>query len=77
MMQALLTGRKGRLTMTNYEKIKSMSIEEMADFLGIYNDRSCVTCENCIMKSHCEYPILGCEENALKWLIEEVESNNA
>ena len=25
--------------MTNYEKIKSMSIEEMADFLGIYNDR--------------------------------------
>ena len=54
-----------------------MSIEEMADFLGIYNDRSCVTCENCIMKSHCEYPILGCEENALKWLIEEVDNNNA
>ena len=61
--------------MTNYEKIRNMSIEEMAEFLGVYNDRDCVSCEECIMSSHCEFPVLPCDENALKWLKDEVAGN--
>ena len=61
--------------MTNYEKIRNMSIEEMAEFLGIYNDRACVSCGKCTMLSHCEFPVLPCNENALKWLKDEVAGN--
>ena len=59
--------------MTNYEKIKNMSIDEMADFLAVYNDRVCVHCERCHMQSHCGFPILPCNENAIKWLNSEVQ----
>ena len=58
---------------TNFEKIKNMTIEEMADFLGVYNDRSCVQCDNCIMHSHCGFPILPCNDSALIWLKSEVK----
>lgn len=59
--------------MTNYEKIRNMSVEEMAEFLGVYNDRSCISCHDCIMKSHCEYPVLPCNESALKWLKDDIK----
>lgn len=52
--------------MTNFEKIKSMSIEEMADFIGFFNTEEdicslnndkmsadyccCHNCRNCAMK---------------------------
>lgn len=62
--------------MTNYEKIRNMSIEEMAEFLGIYNDRTCVSCGDCIMRSHCEYPVPPCNENALKWLKDDIEERS-
>lgn len=59
--------------MTNFEKIKQMSVEELASFLGIWNDRTCVTCDNCIMRDICDYPELPCDENALHWLESEAE----
>lgn len=58
--------------MNNYERIKNMTIEEMADFLGVWNDRTCVNCERCHMASHCTFPSEPCCENALKWLNDEV-----
>lgn len=59
--------------MSNYERIKNMTIEEMADFLGGLNDRACVGCDQCYMRTHCEFPELTCTENAMNWLIEEKE----
>ena len=59
--------------MTNFEKIKAMSVEEMAELLGGLTDRACVNCNDCLMKKECQYPFLGCDENALKWLESEAE----
>lgn len=59
--------------MTNFEKLKQMTVEEMAEFLGVWNDRACIKCDNCIMRDHCDYPTLPCDENAYNWLIEEAE----
>ncbi len=61
--------------MTNYDKIKAMSIDEMVDFLAIYNDRACIRCEDCHMKEHCEYPVTPCDVSARKWLESEVDNN--
>lgn len=58
--------------MNNYERIKNMTIEEMADFLGVWNDRTCVNCERCHMASHCAFPEEPCCEIALRWLKSEV-----
>lgn len=55
--------RGGR--MNNFEKIKTMSIEEMAEYMGceacIYNDKDCYTNENL------------CNKGIKQWLEREVE----
>lgn len=53
--------------MTNYEKIKAMSVEEMAKFIG-YNDDICtrVAVSNCDSIEHCW-------ECTLKFLLQEAE----
>lgn len=60
---------EGKKKMTNYEKIKSMSIEEMAKFFD--NPRPFCTLEesDCINGWHG----YSCEEHAKQWLNSEVE----
>lgn len=56
--------------MTNYEKIKAMSIEEMADFL---NDSGCGWCN---FNAGCNYPECGdecCKIGIKNFLEREVE----
>lgn len=56
--------------MTNYEKIKSMSIDEMAEWLYEFNDDSlCEYCYGC----NKENEELGCEEYFKQWLESEEE----
>lgn len=61
-----------KLRMTNFEKIKSMSKEQMTDFmldimLDTLNNNVCGYCENC------DAPCLENEEIIRKWLESEVE----
>lgn len=53
--------------MTNYEKIKAMSIDEMAMFLANY-----VACEYCPMENSC-IAKAGCDELFKQWLESEEE----
>ena len=58
--------------MTNYERIKQMSVEEMALFLG--------SKPYCHLENDDIYCIYGwhgaqCEEHAKKWLESEVDDN--
>ena len=58
--------------MTNYEKIKAMSVEEMAEFLD-----SC-SCNHCVYykkyePTYCEY--CDCVEGITQYLESEVEEN--
>ena len=58
--------------MTNYEKIKAMSVEEMAIFLY----RNVADCEMCpAMKSCKASSELTCKERLLEWLKSEVEED--
>lgn len=55
--------------MTNYEKIKAMSVEKMAFMLA-----GCMNCSFCPASEICdndEYD--GCEEHLEKWLLQEAE----
>lgn len=53
--------------MTNYEKIKSMSVEEMAEFM--YENCLCACCPYCDGGlCHCD-----CKDGHKKWLESEVE----
>lgn len=56
--------------MTNYERIKSMTIEEMADeFCGFYEDIE-GQCDYCIAKDYCRWS--GGKSNGFaKWLEKE------
>lgn len=63
--------------MTNYEKIKGMSVDEMAtDYV---RNRSEAGCENCVSIGKCRkyhgtrYFDLSCTERIKKWLNSEVE----
>lgn len=57
--------------MTNFEKIKSMSIEEMAEFLDDYFGEMCGAVDNC---GCCPFfSETGCEGSTRKWLESEVE----
>ena len=60
--------------MTNFEKIKTMSIDEMVEFLEAACDSSCITiCNNydrCIRNNAIE-PI--CKNHYKEWLESEVE----
>ena len=58
--------------MTNIEKIRAMSAEELAEFL--YDITDCCSTENCLpclLKKNCAY--YGNDENIEEWLLEEVE----
>ena len=58
--------------MTNLEKIKAMSAEEMADFLV---NRICTSCRNCPVGGLRYYNGLSCLENYKSWLESEVEED--
>lgn len=56
--------------MTNYERIKAMSVEEMANRLYRYSDCvSCIVVDNGMCES-----ILKCKSQQLKWLESEVDT---
>ncbi len=44
--------------MTNYDKIKSMNIDERVDFLAEFT-----RCKDCHMADYCSYPITPCLES--------------
>lgn len=54
--------------MTNYEKIKGMSIEEMAVFLNVSD---CYRCA--FYTEECGHCTTDCEEGIKKWLRQKVE----
>lgn len=54
--------------MTNFEKIKNMSVGELADKL----DES-VACDRCPIEKFCKCVDVGCIETWIKWLESEVE----
>lgn len=60
--------------MTNYEKFKAMSVEEMAEFL--YNYAIPHNCIDCFAYGGCSMQFnLSCKELAQMWLESEVEEN--
>ena len=55
--------------MTNYEKIKAMSVEEMARFLCDISD-----CYHCPMKNKCRnQTLIDCLDGLAEWLLKEAE----
>ena len=55
--------------MTNYEKIKDMSVEEMARFLCNIAD-----CYNCPMKKkYRNQTLIDCLDGIAEWLLKEAE----
>lgn len=56
--------------MTNYEKIKQMTVEEIVNADECYIELNCVTCHrmNCT-----EYCVGGCRKQLKIWLESEVE----
>lgn len=56
--------------MTNYEKIKAMSVEEMADYFN------CLSCYcSCCPVCGCDMTLESCQKRIEKWLESEVEEN--
>ena len=51
--------------MTNFEKIKAMTVEELANFFEKY-----IECNDDMCFGHCH---LGCAESHKKWLESEVD----
>lgn len=49
--------------MTNFEKIKAMDIDELAEFLD-----SCGGCGLCIYRENEECKVQSCENGVRKWL---------
>lgn len=59
--------------MTNYEKIKSMSMEEMAAFIDTI-DKHCQCCaHNRNIDGVCHVSLDTCESGVSKWLESEAE----
>ena len=60
--------------MTNAEKIRSMTDEELGEFLAEMVDHApcCDACCIINLAGYCRYPYYGCDENALAWLRQEV-----
>lgn len=59
--------------MTNFEKIKAMSVEEMAEHL---DKTSCDYC--CFQKQPCDYYLYGdeiCKKSIKQWLEREAEED--
>lgn len=67
--------------MTNYEKIKAMSVEEMAEFMFDENENNYNYCDFCKQYSnyapHCESVDFeeDCIKARMKWLESEVEED--
>ena len=56
--------------MTNYEKIKSMSVEEMAEFLGDTPE----ICDFCVYEGSCHNNLnTNCIDGTKLWLEQEAE----
>ena len=56
---------------TNYDRIKSMSVEEMAEYLS--DHWSCVDCE---FEKDCDDNYISCHKNIKQWLEQEVDEND-
>ena len=73
----LYTG--GKITMTNYDRIKSMSVEKMAKLLYKTYKKAVVNCldidEN-IKNSDKFLEIVMVKEDFLQWLLQEVSNEN-
>lgn len=60
--------------MTNYERIKQMSVEEMADFINHETDGICSCCDLYPDKKDKCYMIEGeCKRGIKRWLESEVQ----
>lgn len=58
--------------MTNYEKIKAMSVEKMAEFLMRVNH--IYACDECVAYRSCPMTYgVSCRKFVAKWLEKEVE----
>lgn len=62
---------KSKPTQTNYDRIKSMSVEEMADLL--YNEDT--PCSSCKLYDECECTD-DCKETIKQWLLQEVSDDD-
>lgn len=63
--------RKGGKKMTNYDRIKQMSVEEMAEYLSDH-----WSCIGCAFEKVCDdnlYRYINCHKNIKQWLEQEVE----
>ena len=67
-----LRKRKKEKAMTNFERIKAMSLEEMAEAMSA---RESVDCSNCSIKNFCHNFGLTCYEVVEKWLTSEAEED--
>lgn len=59
--------------MTNYEKIKSMSKEKMADFMDSLSNNPCYYCE---LENNCQFAWHGrgeCLKGTMLWLDKEYQ----
>lgn len=70
---SFIDGHIDEVKMTNYERIKSMSVEELADFLE-YISRT-ADCSCCPAYNFCELNI-DCDELIKQWLLQEVTDND-
>lgn len=57
--------------MTNYEKIKAMSVEKMAERIR----KLTTDCEDCPAKGYCVLDFKTCKETVQEWLESEVEED--
>ena len=58
--------------MTNYEKIKAMSVEEMADFIFTVN--KITDCDTCIAYGTCSMKYgVSCRKHMTEWLLKDDE----
>ena len=60
--------------MTNYDRIKSMSVEEMAEYLSDH-----WSCIGCAFEKVCDdnlYRYISCHKNIKQWLEQEVREND-
>ena len=55
---------------TNYERIKAMSVDEMAEFLDVFTINSCDFCKHWTKGCHCQ-----CVEKFKQWLESEAEND--
>lgn len=59
--------------MTNYEKIKNMSIEEMVEYFPTADPYECpFSCPDCFYRT-CDFDGDSCEIKAMRWLESEAD----